>query len=69
MFGKPLESTYELEPVILEEYPQEGMNPGLLVETYRVEKQGDEIKNRQLLERSYYLPSYPNQVNPWRQAI
>jgi vancomycin resistance protein YoaR len=60
VFGKPLESTYELEPVILEEYPQEGMNPGLLVETYRVEKQGDEIKNRQLLERSYYLPSYPN---------
>ena len=60
VFGKPLESTYELEPVILEEYPQEGMNPGLLVETYRVEKQGDEIKNRQLLVRSYYLPSYPN---------
>ncbi|MGI6620610.1 MAG: VanW family protein [Bacillota bacterium] len=60
LFGKPLESTYELEPVILEEYPQEGMNPGLLVETYRVEKQGDEVKRRQLLVRSYYLPSYPN---------
>lgn len=60
VFSKSLESTYELEPVILEEYPQEGMKPGLLVETYRIEKQGDQIKNRQLLVRSYYLPSYPN---------
>lgn len=60
IFGKPSESTYDLEPVILEEYPQEGMNPGLLVETYRVEKQGDKVIRRQLLVRSYYLPSYPN---------
>ncbi len=59
IYGKPLESTYELEPVILEEYPEEGKNPGLLVETYRVEKQGGEVKRRQLLVRSYYLPSYP----------
>jgi len=60
VFGKPSESTYELEPVILEEYPQEGMNPGLLVETYRIEKQGGEVIKRELIVRSYYLPSYPN---------
>jgi len=59
VFGKTLESTYELEPVILEEYPEEGKNPGLLVETYRIEKQDGQVKRRQLLVRSYYLPSYP----------
>ncbi len=59
VFGKPGQSTYEIQPVILEEYPEEGMNPGLLVETYRVEKQNGEVVRRQLLVRSYYHPSYP----------
>lgn len=59
VFGKPLDSTYELEPVIIEEYPEEGKNPGLLVETYRLEKQDGQVKSRQMLVRSYYLPSYP----------
>jgi vancomycin resistance protein YoaR len=59
VFGKPNDSTYELDPVVLEEYPEEGMNPGLLVETYRVEKRNGEVVRRQLLVRSYYQPSYP----------
>jgi vancomycin resistance protein YoaR len=59
VYGKVLGTEYELEPVILEEYPEEGKNPGLLVETYRLEKQDGEITRRQLLVRSYYLPSYP----------
>ncbi len=59
VFGKPSDSTYELDPVILEEYPEEGMNPGLLVETYRAEKRNGEVLRRQLLVRSYYQPSYP----------
>ena len=59
VFGKPNDSTYELAPVVLEEYPEEGMNPGLLVETYRVETRNGEVVRRQLLVRSYYQPSYP----------
>lgn len=60
VFGNPQNRTYDLEPVIVKEYPEEGKNPGLLVETYRVEKVNGEVVNKVLLLRSYYLPSAPH---------
>lgn len=60
VFGGELESTFHLEPKIIAEYPAEGKNPGLLVETWRVEKKdGVEVK-RTLVVRSLYQPSYPD---------
>ena len=59
VFGRPLDSTYELEPVTLETYPQEGMNPGLLVETYLVEKKDGQVVSKRLIGVSRYQPSYP----------
>ncbi|HHW18220.1 MAG TPA: VanW family protein [Firmicutes bacterium] len=61
VFGKPGDKTYDLEPVIVKEYPEEGKNPGLLVETYRVEKVNGEVTRKVLLLRSHYLPSVPHQ--------
>lgn len=59
VFGGSQESTFEIEPKVVAEYPAEGKNPGLLVETYRVEKKdGVEVK-RTLVVRSVYEPSYP----------
>ncbi len=60
VFGGTLDSAFHLEPKIVAEYPAEGKNPGLLVETYRVEKRdGVEVK-RTLVVRSVYEPSYPS---------
>lgn len=59
VFGKPNGNEYELEPIILEEYPVEGMIPGLLVETYRVVKREGKVTHRHLLHKSRYNASYP----------
>lgn len=58
-FGKPTGRTFELLPVTVKEYPAPGKRPGLLVETYRVEKAGGQEIKRVLLLRSEYLPSAP----------
>jgi len=57
VFGASPDKIYELLPVTIETYPAEGKEPGLLVETWRVEKSlaGEEI-GRKMLVRSYYLP-------------
>ncbi len=60
VFGEPGSSTYELETVVVKEFPEEGKNPGLLVETYQVEKSGGQTVGRTLLVRSLYLASYPH---------
>ena len=59
VYGKPNGRTYELVPVIVKEYPAPGKKPGLLVETYRVEKAGGVEARRVLLLRSEYLPYVP----------
>lgn len=59
VFGKPSGRTYEIKPVVVREYPSPGKRPGLLVETYRIEKaDGREVK-KTLIMRSTYQPSYP----------
>ena len=52
VFGKPLKAHMNSN-LLSSRSIRRRYEPWLLVETYRVEKQGDEIKNRQLLERSY----------------
>ena len=59
VFGKPQDYTYELEPVTLETYPAEGMEPGLLVETYLLKKQDGEVLERRFIYKSRYEPTYP----------
>ena len=59
VFGGELSSAFYLEPKIVAEYPAEGKNPGLLVETYRVETRDGVEVNRTLVVRSVYEPSYP----------
>jgi vancomycin resistance protein YoaR len=59
VLGKPSGRTYELLPVIVKEYPALGKKPGLLVETYRVERSGGAEVKRVLLLRSEYLPYVP----------
>lgn len=59
VFGKMTGMTYEIDPVIVEEYPEEGKEPGLLVETYRVAKREGEVLERTLVMRSRYLPRVP----------
>ncbi len=59
VFGKPAGRTYELVPVIVKEYPAPGKEPGLLVETYRVEKSGGVEVKKVLLLRSEYLSHVP----------
>ncbi len=57
VYGKASDKTYELLPVIVRTIPaQAPKEPGLVVDTYRVEKvNGQEVK-RVLLMRSEYLP-------------
>jgi len=57
VYGKPSGKTYELEPVVLKEYPEPGKKPGLLVETYIVTKEDGKMVDRKLLLRSFYKPS------------
>ena len=59
VFGKGNGHSYELIPVVVREYPEPGKEPGLLVETYRVEKAGDAEVGRTLLLRSMYLAHVP----------
>lgn len=59
VYGRPSGRTYDVESVIVKEFPEPGKNPGLLVETYQVEKAGEQVLSRNLIVRSYYLPSAP----------
>lgn len=59
VYGKGNGHTYELLPVVVKEYPEPGKEPGLLVETYRVEKSGSTEVARTLLLRSVYLAHVP----------
>ncbi len=54
VFGKKSDLTYDMEIEILEEYPAQGKMPGLLVETFRVTKRGDEVVERTRIMRSRY---------------
>lgn len=56
VFGKPLDRTYTLEPKIVATYPDPPKEPGLLVETWRVERQNGQEVGRKMLVRSRYLP-------------
>ncbi len=60
VYGEESGSTYQLEPVILKEFPEEGKNPGLLVETYRVERRDGQVVEKVLVVRSLYLASFPH---------
>ena len=55
VFGKPSDKTYELLPVTIATYPEPSREPGLLVETWRVEKSGGQEVGRKMLLRSRYL--------------
>ncbi len=59
VFGRTTGMTYEIDTVTVEEYPEEGKEPGLLVETYRVAKRDGEVVERTLVMRSRYLPRVP----------
>lgn len=57
VFGETNGKTYELVPVTVKTYPAPApKEPGLLVETYRLEKSGGQEVGRALLLRSMYLP-------------
>ena len=51
VFGKRLDKTYELLPVTIATYPEPEKEPGLLVETWRVEKSGGQEVGRKMLDR------------------
>ncbi|MGE5580644.1 MAG: VanW family protein [Bacillota bacterium] len=55
VFGKPLDRTYTLEPKVIATYPDPPKEPGLLVETWRVERQNGQEVGRKMLVRSHYL--------------
>jgi vancomycin resistance protein YoaR len=55
VFGKPLDRTYTLEPKVVATYPDPPKEPGLLVETWRVERQNGQEIGRKMLVRSRYL--------------
>ena len=60
VYGAGLDKQYDLEAVVLAEYPAEGKNPGLLVETYQVEIGDNEVVRKALLMRSLYQPTLKN---------
>ena len=59
MFGISDGKEYLLEPIILAEYPAEGMAPGLLVETYYVVKEDDKVIKREHMRKVTYKPCIP----------
>jgi vancomycin resistance protein YoaR len=59
VFGKDSINTFELETEVLEEYPEPGKNPGLLVDTFLVKKVDDKVVERSRIMRSRYLATTP----------
>lgn len=57
VYGAGLDKKYDLEPVVLAEYPAEGKNPGLLVDTYHIETGDNGVIRKTLLMRSVYQPT------------
>lgn len=55
VYGQAMNKTYELLPVTIATYPEPSKEPGLLVETWRVEKSGGREVGRKMLLRSRYL--------------
>ncbi|MGI6643257.1 MAG: VanW family protein [Bacillota bacterium] len=60
VYGEEDGYTYQLEPAILKEFPEEGKNPGLLVETCRVKRRDGQAIEKVLVVRSLYLASFPH---------
>ncbi len=55
VFGMPTDRTYELLPKVIATYPEPNKEPGLLVETWRIEKTSGREVSRKMLLRSRYL--------------
>lgn len=57
VYGPPSRYHYELLPVVVAEHPEEGKRPGLVVETYRLKKEGSTVVSREFLKTCVYIPS------------
>lgn len=55
VFGMPTDKTYEILPKVIATYPESQKEPGLLVETWRIEKASGREVGRKMLLRSRYL--------------